>query len=157
MKFILFSKLAYKCIYFHYFYPENRMCRGRQIHWWLTVMWTVSCVYSRVVDIISEEKPFFVIVVNDFITAALCEYGRDVFTALLSTSWDNLASFAPMLFWFHVGFNWKHLNVYSSFYTEMFKYTAPPFHPPHRPSLALSAKHSPEFKTIRCLYSWSYS
>ena len=48
-------------------------------------MLTVSCVYSRVVDI-SKEKPFFVIVVNDFITAALCEYVYKGFTVLVSTS-----------------------------------------------------------------------
>lgn len=57
--------------------------------------------------------------------AALCEYVYKEFTVLVSTSWDNLALFTPMRFWFHMGINWKHLNVYSSFYTEMKKNYCP--------------------------------
>lgn len=83
--------------------------------------------------------------------AALCEYVYKEFTLLVSTSWDNLALFTPVRFWFHMGINWKHLNVYSSFYTEMKKIL--PLHSSHPKDLWLhspSARHLPEFKFIRC-------
>lgn len=87
-------------------------------------MLTVTCVYSRVVDI-SKEKPFLLLLIIS--SQQHCEYVYKGFTVLVSTSeLNNLALFTSTHFWFHVGTNYKHLNVYSRFYTEIIKYTPPP-------------------------------
>lgn len=107
------------------------------------VIWSVSYVYSRVVDI-SKEKPFFVIVVNDFTTAALCEYVYKWFTVLVSTSWAQYLGFVYLhTFLISLGTIWKHLNVHSSFYTELLiTWTAPPA------AFTALSKHSPEILEI---------
>lgn len=66
---------------------------------------------------------------------------------------NNLALFTSTHFWFHVGMNRKHLNVHSSFYTEMIKYTAPSPHFLCRLSCTFQVQRIHlKFWIIRCLY-----
>lgn len=70
VKFFL-KKLAYKCIYFLDFYPATRMWTANPVTIKRNaVILTITCVYSRVVDM-SKENAFFVIIFNYFVTATL--------------------------------------------------------------------------------------
>lgn len=86
-------------------------------------MLIVTCVYSRVIDI-SKEKPFLLLLIIS--SQQHCEYVYKGLTVLVSTSeLNNLALFTSTYFWFHVVMNYKHLNVYSRFYTEILQYPLP--------------------------------